>query len=71
MTVTSFRDREKAQVERTERKKKTNNAINNSIFIASKTRKKEEQLPSKLFADSDKGVTFLFHKEERSLNYSR
>lgn len=70
MTVTSFRDREKAQVERTERKKKTNNAINNSIFIA-KTRKKEEQLPSKLFADSDKGVTFLFHKEERSLNYSR
>ena len=37
MTVTSFRDREKAQVERTERKQTTNNAIKNSVFIAIKT----------------------------------
>ena len=44
MTVTSFRDREKAQVERTERKKKTNKATNNSVLIAIKTGKKEEQL---------------------------
>lgn len=41
MTVTSFKDREKAQVERTERKKKTNNAINYSVFIAIKTVKRK------------------------------
>lgn len=45
MTDTSFRDGEKAQVERTERKKKTNNAINISVFNVIKTGKKEEQLP--------------------------
>ena len=73
MTVTSYRDRKKAQVERTERKKKDNNAINNSVFIAIKTGKKEEQpsSPQKMLADSGKGVTILFQEDERSLNYSR
>lgn len=70
MTVTSFRDREKAQVEQTGRKQKTNNAINNSVFIAIKARKKRKNSsPKKLFANSDKGVPFLFHEDERSLNY--
>lgn len=71
MTVTSFRDREEAQVDGTERKKKTNNAINNSVFTAIKTKNRKNSSPKKLFADSDKGVTFLFHEDERSLNYSR
>jgi len=47
LTVTSFRDREKAQVERTARKKKTNNAINNSVFIAIKTGGKGRIAPLK------------------------
>ena len=29
------------------------------------------QATKKLFADSDKGVTILFHEDKRSLNYSK
>lgn len=47
MTDTSFRDGEKAQVERTERKKKTNNAINISVFNAIKTVKRKNSSPKK------------------------
>lgn len=70
MTVTSFRDREKAQVERTAKKKNTNNAINNNVFIAIKTLKRKNSSPKKMFADSEQ--LFYFTKTSaRSSNYSR